>query len=74
MKLAEGFVGHKYVIDKMRMNEKEKNRFYRMQMKEGKNLTIISKRKGYPFLIEMEGNRIAFSKKAADCIEVIPYV
>lgn len=74
MKLTEGFVNHQYVIDKMMMSEKEKQRFYRMQLKEGSCLTIIAKRKGYPFLIEMEGNRIAFSKKAANCIEVIPYV
>lgn len=74
MNLIEGFVGRMYSIDRIRMNEKEKRRFQRMQIMEGKCVRIIQNRKGYPFLVELEGNRIAFSRKAALEIEVIPYV
>lgn len=73
MRLIDGFTDHLYVIDKMEMNENDIRKLHRLKIEEGSCIKIISNHRGYPFLIEMEGNRIAFSKEVARKVQVIPY-
>lgn len=74
MKLIEGFTGKKYVVDKVLLARWDAIKLERMAIKVGSNLTIIQNKRGYPFLVEVQGNRIGFSKKIAYALEVIPYV
>lgn len=73
MRLIDGFINHFYVIDKIEMEMNEIRKLNRLKFEEGSCVKIIANHRGYPFLIEMEGNRIAFSKKVARKVEVIPY-
>lgn len=73
MYLIDGFINHTYVIDHIDLKLSDIQKLNRLKIEEGSKVKIIHKNKGFPFLIEMEGNRIAFSKEVARKIEVIPY-
>lgn len=73
MRLIDGFINHIYVIDRIDMEMSDIRKLNRLKIEEGSKVKIIHNRKGYPFLIEMDGNRIAFSKEVARKVEVIPY-
>lgn len=73
MRLIDGFINHFYVIDKIEMEINEIRKLNRLKIEEGSCVKIIANHRGYPFLIEMEGNRVAFSKEVARKVEVIPY-
>lgn len=73
MYLIDGFINHTYVIDHIDLKLSDIQKLNRLKIEEGSKVKIINKNKGFPFLIEMEGNRIAFSKEVARKIEVIPY-
>ena len=72
MRLSDGYVNHRYVIDRIHLDQKNKIKLERLKLKEGSIVTIIAKHKHYPFLVSMDGNHIAFSIPAAMQIEVIP--
>lgn len=72
MYLNEGFKNRCYVVSKMHLDKKLKLKLKRMQIVEGSKIQIIQKNKPYPFLIEYQMKRIAFSQKIAEKIEVIP--
>lgn len=74
MKLIDGFKGKMYSIDKIHLERWDAIKLERMAIKEGSILLIIQNVRGYPFLVECMGNRIAFGKDVAYQIEVIPYV
>lgn len=73
MYLIDGFINHIYVIDKIEMDSNDIRKLHRLKIEEGSKVKIINKQRGFPFLIEMEGNRIAFSKEVARKVSVIPY-
>lgn len=73
MKLIDGFIDHSYVIDRIEMDERDIRKLHRLKIAEGSKVKIIANHRGYPFLIEMDGNRIAFSKEVARKVSVIPY-
>ena len=72
MYLNEGFKNRFYIVSKMHLDKKIKLKLNRMQLLEGSKIQIIQKNKPYPFLIECAYQRIAFSQKIAEKIEVIP--
>ncbi|NBK97755.1 MAG: ferrous iron transport protein A [Erysipelotrichia bacterium] len=73
MYLIDGFINHSYVIDRIAMETNDVRKLNRLKIEEGSKVTIIRKDRGFPFLIEMEGSRIAFSREVASKVEVIPY-
>lgn len=74
MKLLEGLKDHYYVVEKIEGDLLLRNRLRRMSIQENSVIKIISNTTFFPYLVEVNHNRIAFSRKLAAKIEVTPYV
>lgn len=74
MKLQDTFLNREYIIEKIKIDDINKRMLKRMNIDRGSVIKVIYNNKYYPFLIEIDGNRIAFEYEIARNIEVIPYV
>lgn len=74
MKLLEGLKSRYYVVEKIEGDLLLRNRLQRMSIQENSIIKIVSNNAFFPYLVEVNHNRIAFSRKLASQIEVTPYV
>lgn len=74
MRLIETFENREYIVDALYVLKREEAMLRKYQVKQGSLIKVIRKHKRFPMIIEIDGNRIAFSRKLAFDIQVIPYV
>ncbi len=74
MRLIETFENREYIVDNVYVIKREAAMLRKYQIKQGSLIKVIKKHKVFPMIIEIEGNRVAFSRRLAFEIQVTPYV